>query len=565
MSAEREGAFDVPRSRAKARRRTGVLGLVGGAMAPQERPQEPAAASGLETPPRGRSDEDRAAVLARWRPCLVALAVGIVAILALFYQTAGSMVAIWLESTAFEHAFLVVPIALYLIWRDREAVARLAPVANPLGLVLLAGAAALWLLGDFGGVQMAKHVAVVGMVQSLCLAVLGWAVVKRLAFPLFFLVFCVPFGLFLIPPLQDLTADYVVALLRLTGMPVFHDGIMIYIPSGTFEVAEACAGVRFLISTVVLGFLGARLLFRDLLRRVIFVALSAIIPIVANGVRAYGIVMLAHLSDYRIAADADHLIYGWIFLAFVTFILLGVGLLMRRGDDDGEEAPAETGSAHAAPAAPASFAVVLVLALIIAGSAPAYSRLTEGLSTQGAVYAFGELDQIGPWNLQGSGADGWRPSYRAASAQFHRVYRHGDETVELYIAYYPVQTQDAEIINDVNALDGGKGWMRINSGVIEGELDGRKRSIPYERLQGQDGMKLVSFWYWVDGRFVTGALEAKLLEIKARLLGGRRDAALVAVAANYDHELKEAIGPILSFVGNADVVRDALEGAATAR
>src|SRR5690606_14898822 len=67
-------------------------------------------------------------------------------------------------------------------------------------------------------------------------------------------------------------------------------------------------------------------------RRLLFVSLSAVVPIAANGVRAYGIIMLAHLSDYRIAADVDHVVYGFVFLSVVSLSLLGLAVMLRERD-----------------------------------------------------------------------------------------------------------------------------------------------------------------------------------------------------------------------------------------
>lgn len=94
-------------------------------------------------------------------------------------------------------------------------------------------------------------------------------------------------------------------------MPVYIEGLYIFIPQGAFEVAEACSGIRFLISTIVLGLLLAHLLYRDLRLRALLVAAAVSIPIVANGLRAYGIVMIGHWFGMEQAAGTDHIVYGF--------------------------------------------------------------------------------------------------------------------------------------------------------------------------------------------------------------------------------------------------------------
>ena len=92
--------------------------------------------------------------------------------------------------------------------------------------------------------------------------------------------------------------------------------------------------MRFLIATIALGCLFANLSFRTPLRRSIILFLAVLVPIVANGIRAFGIVYIAHITDHTVAVGVDHLVYGWIFFAFVTIVLLAIGMTFRETDGD---------------------------------------------------------------------------------------------------------------------------------------------------------------------------------------------------------------------------------------
>ncbi len=142
-----------------------------------------------------------------------------------------------------------------------------------------------------------------------------------------------PIGEALIPPLMDWTADFTVAALKLSGIPVYREGTFFTIPSGNWSVVEGCSGLRYLIASITVGALYAYLSYRKLWKRVLFVALSVIVPIIANGLRAYMIVMIAHLSDMKLALGVDHLIYGWVFFGVVMLLLFWVGSYWR---DDAE-------------------------------------------------------------------------------------------------------------------------------------------------------------------------------------------------------------------------------------
>jgi exosortase/archaeosortase family protein len=148
-------------------------------------------------------------------------------------------------------------------------------------------------------------------------AVFGWAVARELTFPLLFLFFAVPVGEFMVPPMMEWTADFTVKALQLTGIPVYREGLQFVIPSGNWSVVEACSGVRYLIASFMVGTLFAYLNYRSSKRRVIFMLVSLAVPIVANWLRAYLIVMVGHLSDNKLAAGVDHLVYGWVFFGVV--------------------------------------------------------------------------------------------------------------------------------------------------------------------------------------------------------------------------------------------------------
>jgi exosortase/archaeosortase family protein len=147
---------------------------------------------------------------------------------------------------------------------------------------------------------------------------------------LLYLVFLVPFGAFVTPALQQFTAAFVNIGLSVLGIPHTGDAFQIEIPEGRFYVAEACAGLRFLIASIAFGALYAVTMFRDGWRRVIYIAVACVVPVIANGVRALGIVTAGHLVGSAQAAAADHIIYGWLFFSVVILLLALAGLPFKQ-------------------------------------------------------------------------------------------------------------------------------------------------------------------------------------------------------------------------------------------
>ena len=266
---------------------------------------------------------------AGWRTALPLLVLTLGAIVALYWPTAQSIVAIWDRSETFAHGFLIVPIVLYLLWTRRKLIAQQTPVADWLGAGLLALAGMAWLVANAGKVQVVQQFAFVAMIPAAVIAIAGRRAAWAMAFPLAFLFLGVPVGEGLIPPLMDFTADFTVAALKLSGMPVYREGTFFMIPSGQWSVVEGCSGLRYLIASITVGTLYAYLSYQDIRKRVIFIALSVIVPIIANGLRAYMIVMIAHLSDMKLALGIDHLIYGWVFFGIVMLLLFWIGSYWR--------------------------------------------------------------------------------------------------------------------------------------------------------------------------------------------------------------------------------------------
>ena len=174
-----------------------------------------------------------------------------------------------------------------------------------------------------------RQLVAMSFVELLFFVVLGPRLWWQLAGPLLYLYFLVPFGAFLTPKLQDITTVFVAHGLPMLHIPAYITGYTIEIPEGTFLIAEACAGLRFLIASIAFGCLYALLMYRSPLRRAVFIGVSIVVPIIANGFRALGIVALGHYLGSAEAVEADHVLYGWIFFSIVILILIVLGLPFR--------------------------------------------------------------------------------------------------------------------------------------------------------------------------------------------------------------------------------------------
>ena len=474
----------------------------------------------------------------------------IIAIVGLFAGTAVNMVDTWLNSATYNHCLLIPLIAAYLTWERREIFQLTTPRPQIAGLMLVAAAGFLWLLGRLVGVLMVEEFALVFALQGATLAIFGWTVTRALLLPIGFLLFMVPFGDFLVQPLQNLTADFVVWFLRIIGVPVFRDGVFLSTPSGEFHVAEACSGVRFLIAMIPLGVLLADMAFKSWGRRIAVVALSFTVPIVANGIRAFGIVYIAYLTDNEYATGVDHIVYGWIFFSIVTLALIFIGMSFS---DKPIDAPAIDFSwVKASPSStPAKIGVITLLVGVL--SAP-WPWLAERAMTiaPAPIAALAAPEASGPWlRMTDTRAPSWTPRYKGVSDELVARYQRNDGAeITFYYGYYAIQGGGGELIQFGNGIDLGRwSWSASRTRAItlaNGDVAARESEI-----SAIGEARRVWHWYWIGGHLTSNDYLAKAWHLWARLSHGSDAAAVVAFSTHEGYRAEEAPAVLADFLAHA--------------
>lgn len=471
------------------------------------------------------------AVASRWRPPGLLAVGGLLAVFVLFWPTFLSMEQIWARSETFAHGYLVFPISLWLIWRQRRELAQLTPHPDARGLLLLAGAGAAWLLADAGSVNVVAQYAFIALLIGMVWTVLGWNVVWAAFFPLMFLFTAVPVGEFLIPPLMDFTADFTVLALQFTGIPVYREGTFFSIPSGDWSVVEGCSGLRYLIASITLGLLYAYLTYRSWTRRLLFTLAAVVVPIFANGGRAYMIVMIAHLSDMKLALGVDHYIYGWVFFGFVMVLLFWVGSFWREDDQPQFATVPQDDERSASSRA----AWPLVLAAIgIVGVWPAYAAWLAARPLPAMPEL--KIEAQGGWQPRAPFTN-WTPHWVGADRQLRQSFAQAGRNAMLELDYYVTQRQDAELINSQNFMIRQKDevWSNVGEQVISVDIAGTPRQVRQARLKSRDGQRLL-VWQWnrIGERVTVDDHLAKLVLAFERVRMQRDDGLSVLVATAYD-------------------------------
>jgi len=466
-----------------------------------------------------------------WHTALPAVIVALALILVLYRETAISMVEIWARSETFTHGFLVPPITLWLIWRIRDDIAILPPRPSIMALFALAATGFAWLLGELATVGVLSQFALITMLVLTVPAVLGFQVARHIVFPLAFLYFAVPFGEFALPQLMDWTADFTILGLRLSGIPVYREGLHFVIPSGSWSVVEACSGVRYLIASLTVGTLFAYLSYHSLKRRLIFVGVAFVVPVVANWLRAYMIVMLGHLSGNKLATGVDHLIYGWVFFGIVMTTMFWIGSRWRE-DELPAPSPLPDVSSPAAAANASSLAVasaVIVLALVW--------PLAQWQIERSVPPEVGRIEAVGPipgWTTLPENFTDWTPRFENSSAALNMTFDREGRMVGLYVGYYRNQDDAHKMVSSVNVLVRSKDpfWIKVSDGAYQTMLDRQTLRVRTAELRSVDSRRLVAWqWYWVNGHLTASDFQAKAYTALSRLSGQGDDSAVIVVYA----------------------------------
>lgn len=456
------------------------------------------------------------------------LAISLAAVVVAFFPTLETLTGTWLSSSSFHHGLIVAPVAVWLCLRlgPPQAPARIWPPA----ILAILAVLLVWLVGRAANVALVEEAAFVAMAIALAALLFGPAYIRRWAFPLAFLFFMVPFGGGFLPALQNFAAGGVIALLNVVGVDAARDGLVIATEAGRFAIAEACAGLNFLIAAMMIAALFAHLAFRTARKALLFIGFSAAFAIAANVLRAFFVILADTLTSGRFAIASNHLIFGWLFYGALIFLLIVIG---RRFAD----APADLGDrgAWTAPIGekkaddrlPAALAAALTL--ILCGSI--YDRLVIDKPPQAAAPSFLPLINAPGWRaLPPSGE--WSAPLDHADRIVQARYQSGAVSVQLNAAFFTHDRPGAEIAGYETRSHDGRDWRRISQHKAPFFAFGALRQLKVETLENPAGDRLETVTlYWFGDELFADPVSLKFSEARARLFGAQNAGGAIILAA----------------------------------
>ncbi|MCC6471333.1 MAG: exosortase [Alphaproteobacteria bacterium] len=286
------------------------------------------------------------------KPTLAALgwlAANLALLFVLFRESAERAVRLWIDSPTYSYAFLIVPISIYLI-ADKAGRAALPAIRpSPALLLLHVPIALIWYAAVVGEVVEAQQFCLLAAGYVAIAALFGLAVVRAHLVALLLLAFLVPSGQFLILPLQVSSAQVAALLLRLSGAPLFLDGFVIQMPEASYNVESGCAGLNFVLVTIVLALIVGELFYTKLHKKIAVMAGLLAVALIANPVRIYAIILVDWLTNRTTDIVSDHLTYGWAFFAAVLAAVLPIALRYRDDVPARPATPPDTAPAMPVP------------------------------------------------------------------------------------------------------------------------------------------------------------------------------------------------------------------------
>ena len=271
-----------------------------------------------------------------YRAPLLKLAIIVACLLLLYLRVLQGLVSDWLHLADFSHGFLIPIVSLYFVYERRKQLSALSRSGSWTGFGLLLLGIVLLLLGNLATEYFTMRFSILVVLGGMVLFLLGKECFGNLLFPIAFLIFMIPIPSVLLDrvtfPMQLFASKVAAKSLYLIGIPVLREGNVILLANTSLEVAEACSGIRSLISLLALSVVFAYFSQNSTWKRILLVLSTFPIAIIANAARVTGTGILAHHYGDKVAQGFFHGFSGWILfvVAFICLFVFG-SLLSRLG------------------------------------------------------------------------------------------------------------------------------------------------------------------------------------------------------------------------------------------
>jgi exosortase D (VPLPA-CTERM-specific) len=476
-----------------------------------------------------------------WTIALVGVAVGLLSLWP-FWDGLSVMWSGWLGLPEYSHCLLLPPMALFLIWQQKDRLERIPFIGTWWGVALVLLGGAMLVMGQLGTVYTVVQYAYVVTLYGLILSFLGWAAFRHVAIPLVILLFMIPLPQFVLynlsVQLQLLSSQIGVYVMRLFDISVFLEGNVIDLGGYKLQVADACSGLRYLFPLMTLGFLMAYFYKGAPWKRVVLFLSSIPITVLMNSLRVGIIGVTVEHWGIEMAEGFLHEFQGWaVFMICAALMLAEMVTLTSVGREAGTwrqlfgvDFPASTprdALVRQRPV-PKTFIVAASLLMAVVVAAAVLPRPAESIPQRTSFAEFPVT--LGDWSGRRDSLEGVYLDQLKLDDYLMADYSNGiGRRINMYISYYNSQRKGEAVHSPRSCLPGG-GWQLKGFGqrtLPQVTLEGRPLRVNRTVIELGNQRQLVYYWFQQRGRVVTNEFAVKWYLFWDALTRHRSDGAMV--------------------------------------
>jgi exosortase D (VPLPA-CTERM-specific) len=449
----------------------------------------------------------------------------------------------WINDPNFSHGIFVPAFSLFVLWQNRKRLSSFEPVPSWSGLAVLVCGLLMLMLGVLGAELFFSRFSFLVLLAGLIVVFSGWPLFRAVLFPWAFLILMIPIPQIVFQqvtfPLQLLASKLSAGLLPIAGVPVLREGNVIVLPSMSLEVAEACSGIRSLLSLVTLAIIYGYLMESRKWVRVVLACSAVPIAVVANSFRIFGTGLLVQYWDPDKAKGFFHVFSGWLIFVVSLIMLFTfhrvISLIWKDRPEaktassgvTGKTATATTLAVTPTKSWPHRFGVAAVLMLAAAIALQAHS---QGEFSPHRESLNSLPSQFGAWVGRDVSIDEQTLEILGAGEFLLRDYESASESqpgIDLFIAYFPTQKTGDTIHSPSHCLPGA-GWVPIQRKFVQiPRGDGTSFPANQYVVAKAGERQLVLYWYLAHDRAVASEYWAKYYLVADSIRLNRSDGALI--------------------------------------
>jgi exosortase A len=432
----------------------------------------------------------------------------------------------WSDSLTYSHGLLIVPLCIWLLWRERDRINAEPIKLTVWAVVPLLAMLFLWSLSFAANIEIG---ATATMPLILLLAVLlaaGRRIAIRVAFPILLLFSTIPIWDYGNSYLQSMTTSAVAEILGISRVPAFIQGNIVQIPSGSFEIAGGCSGIHFLIVGLTLAAVYGYLYLRSTGKQLLLVGAAFVMSIVMNWIRVATIIIAGHLTNMQsFLVQVDHYYFGW---ALFVVLLVPFFLFARKLEDSAADAEEDTAVGVSLAPGKASITAVAIVFAIAFLPVLVWGRLVQNEPAPVDV----ELPNLQGWDGPKQSTSGWQPIFPGADGEAIGIYERDGRLLEVYVNWFQSQSQGRELIGYGNSVAGHDVQIAYDREYVDTKVSNGSKSSEFREIMmisSAGDRRLICYNFVIGNKTETNKLAAVLTQGLRSILG-KDGAGLLAVS-----------------------------------